>query len=117
MERWSITATSCQPDTLATARSVASSCGTAIVWHRRRVARPSCGITPPCGITAAARCLVALALPSSFDAPLRPLPPQPDRVPWPTRQWPLGDLPAEVDLDGLMDEAFDPEGLLRQAYA
>jgi CubicO group peptidase (beta-lactamase class C family) len=61
--------------------------------------------------------LVALALPVSFDAPLRPLPPQSDRVPWPTRQWPLGDLPAEVDLDELMDEAFDPDGPLRQTYA
>jgi CubicO group peptidase (beta-lactamase class C family) len=63
------------------------------------------------------RCLVALTPPPSFDAPLRPLPAQSDRVPWPTRHWPLCELSAEVDLDTLMDEAFDPDGPLRQTYA
>ena len=38
-----------------------------------------------------------------------PLPPQPADVAWPTRVWPLGELPAGVDkarLDGLMDHAL-----------
>jgi CubicO group peptidase (beta-lactamase class C family) len=34
--------------------------------------------------------------------PLVPLPPQPDGVPWPTDEWPLGAAPA--GLDGLLDE-------------
>jgi CubicO group peptidase (beta-lactamase class C family) len=38
-------------------------------------------------------------------------------VPWPTAAWPTGPLPGHVDLDALMAEAFDPEGVLRQTYA
>ena len=49
--------------------------------------------------------------------PLVPLPPQPDGVPWPTREWPTGDLPSGVVLDDLLDEAFDPEGPLHDTYA
>ena len=33
-------------------------------------------------------------------------PSQPDGVPWPTEEWPVGDLPAGVDADALQD-AFD----------
>ncbi|MEZ5247121.1 MAG: serine hydrolase [Acidimicrobiales bacterium] len=43
--------------------------------------------------------------------PLRPLPEQPDDVPWPTTEWPTGPLPDSVDataLDALLDRAFGP---------
>jgi CubicO group peptidase (beta-lactamase class C family) len=49
--------------------------------------------------------------------PLVPLPAQPGSVPWPTSTWPAGELPGAVDLDGLMAEAFDAQGPLRQTYA
>jgi CubicO group peptidase (beta-lactamase class C family) len=49
--------------------------------------------------------------------PLVPLPAQPGSVPWPAATWPTGEPPGDVDLDGLMAEAFDPEGVLRQTYA
>lgn len=42
---------------------------------------------------------------------LAPLPPHPDDVPWPTRDWPEGPLPASADaaaLDRLMAAAFGP---------
>jgi CubicO group peptidase (beta-lactamase class C family) len=52
-----------------------------------------------------------------FDAPLHPLPAQPGDVPWPVHDWPLGGLPAGVELDALIAEAFDPEGPLHQTYA
>ena len=38
-------------------------------------------------------------------------------MPWPTGEWPLGPLPDGVDLDGLIAEAFDPDGPLHQTYA
>lgn len=37
---------------------------------------------------------------------LPPLPPQPADVPFPTKDWPRGDLPARVDLTALLDQAF-----------
>ena len=40
---------------------------------------------------------------------LPPLPPQSAATPWPTREWPLGDIPAGADkarLAGLLDRAF-----------
>jgi CubicO group peptidase (beta-lactamase class C family) len=42
-------------------------------------------------------------------AGLPPLPPQPDGVPFPTVEWPLGSLPADdtAAIDALVDEAFD----------
>src|SRR5579863_799009 len=40
--------------------------------------------------------LLALSVPA-VAAPLVPLPPQPVDVPWPTREWPTGPLPATVD--------------------
>ena len=43
---------------------------------------------------------------------LVPLPPQPAGVPWPTEDWPEGELPAGVDLGPLLDEAFDDDGPL-----
>jgi CubicO group peptidase (beta-lactamase class C family) len=49
--------------------------------------------------------------------PLVPLPPQPPDVPWPNHAWPVGELPAGVDLDPLLDQAFDDEGPLRTTYA
>jgi CubicO group peptidase (beta-lactamase class C family) len=44
---------------------------------------------------------VLVAAPGSA-APLVSLPPQPDGVPWPTRQWPTGPLPAGVKPDELL---------------
>lgn len=49
--------------------------------------------------------------------PLVRLPPQPDGVPWPTREWPVGDPPSGVGLDDLLEEAFDPAGPLHDTYA
>lgn len=49
--------------------------------------------------------------------PLCPLPAQPSGVPWPSEHWPVGALPEGVELDGLMDAAFDPDGPLRDTYA
>ena len=42
---------------------------------------------------------------------LPPLPPQPAGTPWPTKDWPLGDVPVGADaarLNGLLDYAFAP---------
>jgi CubicO group peptidase (beta-lactamase class C family) len=50
-------------------------------------------------------------------ATLEPLPSQPEGVAWPTARWPVGDLPATVDLGPLVDVAFDPDGPLQQTYA
>jgi CubicO group peptidase (beta-lactamase class C family) len=41
------------------------------------------------------------------------LPPQPAGVPWPTRDWPVGDIPATADrvrLEALLAEAFEGDG-------
>jgi len=46
-----------------------------------------------------------------------PLPGQPPGVAWPTGSWPTGGLPTGVDLDPLLDAAFDPDGPLRDTYA
>lgn len=40
--------------------------------------------------------------------PTTPLPAQPDGVPWPTEQWPIGALAADEGLEALLAEAFDP---------
>jgi len=48
---------------------------------------------------------------------LVPLPPQPPGVPWPGARWSTGELPAGVDLDDLMEAAFDPDGPLHDSYA
>jgi CubicO group peptidase (beta-lactamase class C family) len=45
------------------------------------------------------------------------LPPQPDGVPWPTEDWPCGDLPPGVDLQPLLDEAFDDQSPLAVTFA
>jgi CubicO group peptidase (beta-lactamase class C family) len=45
------------------------------------------------------------------------LPPQPAGVPWPTENWPLGELPPGVELDPLLDEVFDTEGPLAETFA
>ena len=47
------------------------------------------------------------------------LPSQPDGVPWPTEDWPIGVLPAGVDagLEPLLDEAFDDESPIALTYA
>ena len=42
--------------------------------------------------------------------PLVPLPSQPDGVPWPTDEWPTGEVPEGVDLEPLLDAVMDPEG-------
>lgn len=52
-------------------------------------------------------------------AELLPLPPQPGQVPWPTEEWPQGELDARVDgdaLERLLDHAFrddEPDDLER----
>lgn len=46
------------------------------------------------------------------NAELVPLPPQPVDVPWPTTEWPTGDLPERVDraaLEAAMNDAFENE--------
>ena len=50
---------------------------------------------------------------------LVPLPPQPAGVPWPTEEWPGGELPPGVDPDlaPLLDEVFDDAGPLAVTYA
>jgi CubicO group peptidase (beta-lactamase class C family) len=48
---------------------------------------------------------------------LLPLPPQPDGVPWPTIEWPEGEPPAGVQLDGLLDAVCDDSGPLARTYA
>jgi CubicO group peptidase (beta-lactamase class C family) len=48
---------------------------------------------------------------------LVPLPTQPDGVPWPTTEWPARDRPGTVDLDRLLDRAFDDDGPLAATYA
>lgn len=52
-----------------------------------------------------------------FTAPLVPLPSHPDGLPWPTKEWPTGDVPAGVDLDSLIDELFDDSGPLARTFA
>ena len=46
--------------------------------------------------------LAALLAPPAAADGLVPLPPQPNGVAWPTDEWPVGALPADLDL-----EAFD----------
>ncbi|HAB58352.1 MAG: serine hydrolase [Acidimicrobiaceae bacterium] len=53
---------------------------------------------------------------------LPPLPPQPAGVPWPTREWPTGSLPDQVDpaaLEGLLAQAFGskPDPSFGASYA
>jgi len=48
---------------------------------------------------------------------LPPLPTQPEGVSWPTAEWPRGDVPAGVDLDALLERAFDTAGALAETYA
>jgi CubicO group peptidase (beta-lactamase class C family) len=48
---------------------------------------------------------------------LVPLPPQPDGVAWPSDEWPVGEPPAGVELDGLLDRVCDDDGPLAQTYA
>jgi len=54
---------------------------------------------------------IALLAPVSLvHAQLVPLPPQPGDVPWPTQEWPTGQLPAELDVAAFyaaMDDAFE----------
>ena len=51
------------------------------------------------------------------DAALVPLEPQPAGLAWPAADWETGPLPSGVDLDPLLDEAFDPDGELRETQA
>ncbi|MET0533711.1 MAG: serine hydrolase [Steroidobacter sp.] len=53
--------------------------------------------------------IVLLAFACLTHAQLVPLPPQPEDVPWPTRGWPIGSLPTEMDttaFNAAMDDAF-----------
>jgi CubicO group peptidase (beta-lactamase class C family) len=45
------------------------------------------------------------------------LPPQPSGVPWPTVAWPRGEPPGDVDIQALLDQAFDTNGPLDTTYA
>jgi CubicO group peptidase (beta-lactamase class C family) len=45
------------------------------------------------------------------------LPTQPEGVPWPTEEWPAGDLPPGVELKPVIDQAFDPAGPIAPTYA
>jgi len=45
------------------------------------------------------------------------LPAQPPDVPWPSGKWPRGTLPSGVNLDALLNEAFDERGPLADTYA
>lgn len=36
---------------------------------------------------------------------------------WPTDDWPLGHIPAGVDIEGLVEEAFDADGPLHETFA
>jgi CubicO group peptidase (beta-lactamase class C family) len=49
--------------------------------------------------------------------PLVPLPGHPPATPWPVGTWPTGSPPTGVDLDRLLDAAFDTAGPLRDTYA
>ena len=55
--------------------------------------------------------------PTRPTGPLVPLPTQPPGVAWPTTAWPGGGPPPGVDLDPLLDAAFEPDGPLRDTYA
>jgi CubicO group peptidase (beta-lactamase class C family) len=48
---------------------------------------------------------------------LRPLPTQPDEVPWPTEAWPEGAAPDQARDDALVNQAFDQTGPLAMTYA
>ncbi len=45
------------------------------------------------------------------------LPPQAERVPWPTAEWPTAPAPPGVDLSSLLEEAFDDEGPMARSFA
>lgn len=50
-------------------------------------------------------------------APYRPLPVQPTGVPWPTHEWPTGPVPADVDLEALVDEVHTDQERYGTTYA
>lgn len=60
------------------------------------------------------RCVMAF---DPFTAPLVPLPSHPDGLPWPTIEWPIGEVPDGVDLDALIDELFDDDGPIARTFA
>lgn len=45
------------------------------------------------------------------------LPSQPAGAPWPTEEWPEGDLPVGVELTALLDQVFDDDGPLAATFA
>lgn len=50
-------------------------------------------------------------------AELMELPAHPDGLSWPTREWPRADPPVGVDLEPVLDAAFDPDGPLAVTQA
>jgi CubicO group peptidase (beta-lactamase class C family) len=54
-----------------------------------------------------------------LTTPLVPLPRQPEEVPWPTQEWPVGEVPAAVarDVAGLVDDLFDDTDRYGATYA
>ena len=51
------------------------------------------------------------------QAPLTPLPPQPEGTPFPGDEWPRADLPSGVEIESLMAEMFDPSSPFNETYA
>lgn len=58
-----------------------------------------------------------MALPDTISVPLPPLPAQDPTTPWPTTVWPSGPVPEGLDLEALLDEAFDEQGPCRTTNA
>jgi CubicO group peptidase (beta-lactamase class C family) len=52
-----------------------------------------------------------------IEVPYVAFPDQPAGTPWPTEEWPRGDVPPEVSLAPLLDELFDDTGPLSTTYA
>jgi CubicO group peptidase (beta-lactamase class C family) len=51
------------------------------------------------------------------DAPLAPLPPQPEGVPWPSGDWPTGPVPAGVGVGDLVEAMFTDTASYGLTYA
>lgn len=66
-------------------------------------------------MSADAGCATLLIVPEA--ASLVPLAPQPDGVPFPGEDWPVGEPPPGVELESLLEEMFDEDGPLRTTYA
>lgn len=96
-------ATSTESDGPTSSRTPASSAPTTSPIPETTAPKPTTTVAP----TTTEAPIVSVDLPAA--AGLVPLPPQPDGVPFPTTEWPLGTLPDGVDvtaIDALADTAF-----------